>query len=214
MADIESVTTAVHLAVDAGGTSTRAVLVDGHGRCLAVGRAGAGNPVSAGWTTAAASVVAAAAEALAGAGLPAADVASVVVAMAGGSGGGGVRPATVLGDALAPLGVTAPVRLDADLLAQYFSGTPEPDGHGLVAGTGAAAIRVSGGALVRVVDGLGWLLGDDGSGFWIGREVVRHVLAALDGRGPATALTALLLAEALPDARQTSAPGVGRWWPG
>ena len=31
-------------------------------------------------------------------------------------------------------------------------------------------------------DGLGWLLGDDGSGFWLGREAVRRPLLALQSR--------------------------------
>ena len=50
------------------------------------------------------------------------------------------------------------------------------------------------GRQVAVADGLGWLLGDEGSGFWIGQRVVRAALADLDGRGPATALTPLMLA--------------------
>src|ERR1035438_977195 len=36
----------------------------------------------------------------------------------------------------------------------------------------------------------GWFLGGDGSGVWLGREVLRAVLADLDGLGPATMLTA------------------------
>ena len=63
----------------------------------------------------------------------------------------------------------------------------------MVAGTGASAIRVSDGETVAVVDGLGWLLGDEGSGFWIGHHAARAALAALDGRGPDTALTEAVL---------------------
>jgi N-acetylglucosamine kinase-like BadF-type ATPase len=53
---------------------------------------------------------------------------------------------------------------------------------------------VEDGRQVAVADALGWLLGDEGSGFWIGQRVVRAALADLDGRGPNTALTPLLLA--------------------
>src|SRR6478735_4013146 len=73
------------------------------------------------------------------------------------------------------------------------AGTSKPSGYALVSGTGAAAVRVVYGEVAATCDGLGWLLGDDGSGFWIGREVARAVSAALDGRGPTTALSALLL---------------------
>ena len=41
----------------------------------------------------------------------------------------------------------------------------------------------------------GWFLGDDGSGVWLGREVLRAVLADLDGLGPATMLTARVATE-------------------
>ncbi len=40
---------------------------------------------------------------------------------------------------------------------------------------------------------MGWLLGDEGSGFWIGHAVVRAVVADLDGRSTPTALTPLVL---------------------
>ena len=95
---------------------------------------------------------------------------------------------------LAGIGLDAPLVFESDLLATYFSGTHRPDGYAVIAGTGAGAIRVEDGRQVAVADGLGWLLGDEGSGFWIGQRVVRAALADLDGRGPSTALTPLLLA--------------------
>ena len=49
--------------------------------------------------------------------------------------------------------------------------------------------------LVATSDGVGWLLGDAGSGFWIGHRVARAVAAALDGRAPATTLVAAVLAD-------------------
>jgi N-acetylglucosamine kinase-like BadF-type ATPase len=90
-------------------------------------------------------------------------------------------------------GFTGPVRLESDLLATFSSGTWEPEGYGVVAGTGSAGIRVRSGVVERSADGLGWLLGDVGSGFWIGHRVVRAAVAALDGRVGPTDLTTLLL---------------------
>ena len=55
------------------------------------------------------------------------------------------------------------------------------------------AARIRGGRLDRVVGGKGWLLGDAGGGFWIGHAVARAVVASLDGQGPDTALTDLVL---------------------
>ena len=47
------------LAIDAGGTSTRAVIVDEAGNCLGFGHSGGGNPISAGFEPALASLAAA-----------------------------------------------------------------------------------------------------------------------------------------------------------
>lgn len=65
----------------------------------------------------------------------------------------------------------------------------------MVSGTGAAVIRVEGGDVAATADGLGWLLGDAGSGFWIGHQVALAAVSDLDARGPHTKLTALLLDE-------------------
>ena len=80
-----------------------------------------------------------------------------------------------------------------DLLAAFAAGTPAASGAVLVAGTGAGAAAVVDRQVVRQADGAGWLLGDIGSAVWLAREALVAVVAALDGRGPATALTEPLL---------------------
>jgi len=185
-------TMTLFLAVDAGGTSTRCVAVDETGACLGYGRAASGNPISAGPALAANSVARAANAALVQADAPRARVAGVLLAMAGVSAGVGAQ---AFAPPLARIGVVAPVSFAGDLLATFAAGTPALDGYALIAGTGATAGRIERGAVAGTADGLGWLLGDAGSGFWIGRRVVRSASAHLDGRGPGTSLTAALLDE-------------------
>ena len=191
----------VCLGVDAGGTSTRAVLLTPDGACVGYGRAGGGNPVSWGPEAAARSVAAAVVAAALRS--PAAGlrrrtrarcmlIGPAVLAMAGGSAAGGQD---AWAGVLAEAGVSGSVVHESDLLATFCAGTPDADGYALVAGTGASAIRVAGHRVERVVDGLGWLVGDEGSGFWIGHQAVRAALAALDGRGPETTLAATVPAE-------------------
>jgi len=61
-------------------------------------------------------------------------------------------------------------------------------GVSLVAGTGASCrVRTADGALVSR-GGFGPQFGDEGSGYWIGREAVAAALRAADGRGPPTLL--------------------------
>ena len=56
-------------------------------------------------------------------------------------------------------------------------------GVALRAGTGVACLAVAEDGVPFVVDGHGYLLGDDGAAFWLGREGLRAVLRAMDGRG-------------------------------
>jgi N-acetylglucosamine kinase-like BadF-type ATPase len=63
-------------------------------------------------------------------------------------------------------------------------------GVALRAGTGVACLAVAEGGVPFVVDGHGYLLGDDGAAFWIGREGLRAVLRAADGRADGTDLRA------------------------
>jgi len=64
-------------------------------------------------------------------------------------------------------------------------------GVSVVAGTGVACLGVPDRGVARIIGGHGYLLGDEGGAYWIGREGLRAVLRALDGRGPATDLSAV-----------------------
>jgi N-acetylglucosamine kinase-like BadF-type ATPase len=57
--------------------------------------------------------------------------------------------------------------------------------------------RIRARRVVRRADGLGWLLGDEGSGVWLGRRALVAMLAALDGRAAPTELTGPLAAAIL-----------------
>ncbi len=180
------------VAIDAGGTSTRTMLVDDAGRCLAYTRTAGGNPISHGLELAAASIVGGISVCLKTAGFEPAVISAVTLAMAGAS---TIQETSWIEEPLRAVGISAPVRLEHDLLATFHTGTAQLDGYVLLSGTGASAVRVEHGEVVATSDGLGWLLGDAGSGFWIGHRVVLAALAALDHRAAPTRLTELLLRE-------------------
>lgn len=181
----------VVLALDAGGSTTRALVLDPAGHPLARAGSGPGNPSAVGVETALGSLRDAVTRALAEADATGGDVRSTVLATAGSD---RLVPLDRLVEHLG-LDTGSPFRRVSDLLAMFHSATDEDTGAALVAGTGSVAARVRDGALERVVGGNGWLLGDAGAGFWMGREVARAVTSDLDGTGPATALTPALLAE-------------------
>lgn len=88
------------------------------------------------------------------------------------------------------------VRVSDDLVTAYvsaFDTAPPRQGILLLAGSGAGAVRYSGTREERRIDAMGWLLGDVGSGIWLGRRALEAAAADVDQRGPATALTARVL---------------------
>ena len=178
------------LAIDAGGTSSRAVLFDVNGECRGFGRAGGGNPTAVGIAAAVDALGLAVERALGGTASGSAADSFVVVALAGTA----TAPFLALLDArLAHLGLHGRSVIEPDLLGTFCSGTSDHHGYAVIAGTGAIAARVVDGHIHTVKGGSGWLLGDTGSGFWIGQQIARAVVASLDGLGPSTALTPLLL---------------------
>lgn len=174
------------IAVDAGGSTTRAVVVSRDGHCGQVARSGRGNPVSG--PEQAAARIADACEAALTSGPH--ETQLIVAAVAGAVS----RDFPELPAALHTRGITDRLVVISDLLGAYFSATAAGNGYVMILGTGAVAARITHGQLAEIRDGLGWLLGDSGSGFWIGQHVARAVAAELDGRGPATSLTPRVLA--------------------
>ena len=75
-----------------------------------------------------------------------------------------------------------------DALIALEAGAPASAGTVVIAGTGSIAYgRTADGRAARA-GGWGYVLGDEGSGYWIGRLALRAVVRASDGRGPATAM--------------------------
>lgn len=77
---------------------------------------------------------------------------------------------------------------EGDTAAALAGGTCGGPGIVLIAGTGAVTMLeiADGTRLFR--GGWGYLLGDEGSGYWIGMQALRAAAAAEDGRGPTTPL--------------------------
>lgn len=170
---------------DLGGTSTRIVIADHEGNVVGRGAAAGGNPTSHP-ASAAANFGQAIHQALEG--LDPSLVRTAVIGAAGGSALSNPGVRAQFDTAWSGAGLVCEADYIGDLEVAFASGTPEPDGTVLIAGTGSAAGLVRDHRLTRTADGHGWLLGDDGSGFWLGREAMRSLLRALDLGEPIGAL--------------------------
>lgn len=89
------------------------------------------------------------------------------------------------------------VHLAHDSITSYLGALGDRTGAVVAAGTGAVTLAV-GPSQVHRVDGWGHLIGDEGSGFWIGKQALTAAMWAHDGRGPQTLLLEELQAE-IPD---------------
>ncbi|WP_214319980.1 N-acetylglucosamine kinase [Nonomuraea sediminis] len=104
-------------------------------------------------------------------------------------------PGTVEGLASLASGVAkvlraAEVRISEDMVTAHAGALPGGSGVVLAAGTGVVCLAVSRSGAFMKVDGGGYLFGDAGSAFAIGRAGLAAVQRSRDGRGPRTLLAA------------------------
>lgn len=171
------------LAVDGGGTSCRVRLCDAFGIRLAEASAGPAN-IRSGLMDAFASVSEATLACLEQARLTAADLPRITACLAL---AGATEPAELAAATKHPQAFGKAI-LTSDAHAACVGAHNGNDGAVIVAGTGSIGWAVLRGRQYRV-GGWGPEISDEGSGAWIGRETLRRVLSAYDGR---TAWTPLL----------------------
>ncbi len=179
--------------IDGGGTTTRAVVIDEANRVLGRGQGDASNLYNVGLQGALQSIDTAVAEALGAANIARDAVSSWGFGLAGISG-----PAENARwrAALEPI-YAGDLAIDEDVAAAW-AGALGPEnlsagGAVLIAGTGANCFGRNANGERRRVDGWGPLLGDRGSGYWLGENAIRAAIAGFDGATAPTALQSALL---------------------
>lgn len=178
------------LGVDGGNSKTLAVLAARSGRVLGVGRSGNSNHQGRTVDLALEQVRLAVDAALAAAGAQPRDIGVAYYALAGAD---LADDFAVLEPALTRLHYGPRFGLNNDTIAALRAGTDNPNAVVVILGAGTnAAGRNWAGEEIRL-PGLGWYSGDWGGGAELGREAVRLVARAHDGRGEGTILTDLLL---------------------
>jgi len=172
--------------VDGGGSKTLAVVVDCDGNERGRSTAGSSNFTAIGADQAAAAISQAVTEAvnLASGQLP---VRSLWAGLSGID-----RPGAreQLQSLLQPLSGNIRLTNDAELI---FGALDGGTGVVLIAGTGSIALGHDASGATARAGGWGHLMGDEGSGYDIGRRALQAAARAADGRGPATALLAAFM---------------------
>jgi N-acetylglucosamine kinase len=91
------------------------------------------------------------------------------------------------------IGYKAQILVVNDALIALQAGVGEAPGIVIVSGTGSIAYGRNARGEASRAGGWGYVLGDEGSGYWIGRMALRAVVRHADGRGRPTSLTPRLL---------------------
>lgn len=187
------------IGIDGGGSTVRAAVVNETLAVLGQAQGGTANPNAAGRAAAARTIQTAVQAALANAGLPAAQISTVGIGVAGAD---MAHSETWLREVVAGVLPDVLVVPSSDHEIALTGAHGDRRGILVLAGTGSLACGANGAGDYVKVGGWGYLLGDEGSGYWLGSMALRAVARADDGRDPATTLTAALLERlALPDAR-------------
>jgi N-acetylglucosamine kinase-like BadF-type ATPase len=168
------------LGIDGGATKTLAAVLDFEQRAIHLAHAGPSNEDAVGSRAAVAALLDVAEEAIGRAGIAAEQLAGAVLAVAGTDTDAIVRHVRAVHDEWIVVN---------DVVGAWAAATGAQPGIGAISGTGSNVFGVGPDGRAWRVGGWGHLLGDEGSGYWLGVESIRAALHDRDGSGPQTALS-------------------------
>ena len=177
------------IGVDGGGSKTAAVIMDEAGEVKGEGRSGPSNHLRVGLEEAGNNIRAAIRQATEQAGTTLASVAFAYCGIAGSD-----HPARRGGmvETLLPLFPKSNFSIDSDTRIALTGAIGFGLGIVVIAGTGSVAFGRNSQGIEARAGGWGPTLGDEGSGYSIGRRGLAAIVRAYDGRGPKTVMTELL----------------------
>jgi N-acetylglucosamine kinase-like BadF-type ATPase len=175
------------LGIDAGGTKTVCLLADESGAIVSTARGPGANLQAQGELEVEKVLHQVMEEALAGRDDP---PAAICLGIAGAD-----RPddGAVVRSLMRRIGFKSRTVIVNDALVALTAGAGDGPGVVVVSGTGSICYGRDAHGRAARSGGWGSVLGDEGSGYWIGRRALAAVVRHADGRGPATALTPLVL---------------------
>jgi N-acetylglucosamine kinase-like BadF-type ATPase len=171
------------LGIDGGATKTLAAVLDLESKALHLGQGGPSNEDAVGTRAAVDALLGAADQAIERAGIAGERLDAAVLALSGTDTDGVTRHLRS-----ARSGQEEWIVVN-DVVAAWAAATGARAGVGVISGTGSNVFGVSTDGRVWRAGGWGHLLGDEGSGYWLGIESIRAALRDRDGSGPETALS-------------------------
>jgi N-acetylglucosamine kinase-like BadF-type ATPase len=176
------------LGIDAGGTKTVCLLADERGNILSEGRGGGANLHTSGELE-----VEKVLHEVMEAAIGDRDItpAAVCLGIAGVDRDDEARTVRAI---MRRIGYKSRIVVVNDALVALVAGAGNAPGIVIIAGTGSIVYGRNARFEAARAGGWGHIIGDEGSGYWIGREALAAIMRAVDGRGPDTRLTEDVLA--------------------
>jgi glucosamine kinase len=169
------------MGIDGGATKTVAVVLDLESNALHLSHRGPSNEDAVGAKLAVEALLEAADEAIERAGIARDELGAAVLAVAGTD-----------TDAMAEhvrLSRTDAWIVVNDVVGAWATATGGGPGIGVISGTGSNVLGVGPGGRAWRAGGWGHLLGDEGSGYWLGIQSIKAALRDREASGPETALS-------------------------
>lgn len=178
------------MGIDGGGSNVRVAIVTPDLHTIAMSHGAKVNPSVIGYENAKGIVQAKMREALLTAKLTPEQIAGVGIGVAGAE---AYHSEAWLREVITEIIPNAHLALSGDYEIALTGALGERRGVLILAGTGSVSYGVNADGQRVVIGGWGYLLGDEGSGYWLGLEAIKASYKALEKRGQGTSLTDAIL---------------------
>jgi len=167
------------MGIDGGGSNLRVVIANSDLEILVQSQAETANPSIIGHNLAAQRIQLAISETLTKAGLSPSQIKGVGIGIAGAA---AAHSATWLRETVSAVLPDSQIIPSSDFEIALVGAHGERHGVLLLAGTGSVAYGINGAGQSAQAGGWGYLLGDEGGGYWIGMSALKQIARAADGR--------------------------------
>ena len=183
----------LYIGFDGGQSGSRAVVALGDGKILAFGSGPACDHITApqGYERNKAAIHGAISDALSMAGASCEDIAAVGLGLTSAPRELNAQP--TFEKIVLEIAQPEHIWIDHDAATNLAGATAGGPGVMVIAGSGSIAYGINEAGEEGRAGGLGYLMGDEGSAWWIGITALQAAAAAADGRGPATDILPFVL---------------------
>lgn len=178
------------LGIDGGGSNVRVVVTGSDYIVLGEAHGSTVNPNLVGRDAALQTIQSVVRQAVASANLTLEDISAVGIGVAGADSAHSEAWVREVASGVLPAAEIAP---SSDHEIALVGAHGQRRGILVLAGTGSLACGVGASGEYILIGGRGYLLGDEGSGYWIAMEALKAIIRADDGRTSVTSLTPLFL---------------------